>query len=237
MRKCMTCAVVVILAMLSGCATITKGSTQPVTLHTDPDGAICDVVREEKTLASVGATPGQVTVDRGWGSLEVRCRKNGYQSIDAKVDSEVQGWTFGNILIGGLVGFAVDAASGAMRQYPQFVTLTLVPEEFPSVEARDAYLKRTLERFDREAAEAAALLRKNCTSEELCEKDAKALEAVKQRRVDELRAKVGAARIRIPEPVAPPPAQSSRSHDGARPGTLVPRRGQPLFAGALRARA
>jgi hypothetical protein len=226
LRKHQVCVAAIALALLSGCATITKGSSQPVTLHTDPDGAVCDIVREEKTVASVGATPGQVTVDRGWGSLEVRCRKTGYQSIDAKVDSEVQGWTFGNILIGGIIGFAVDAASGAMRQYPQFVTLTLVPEEFASTEAREEYFARTKERFDREGAEALALLQKKCTSEEACAQDAKALQAAKDKRLAVLRAKVDAARIK-------PPSQSSGQAHPGRQGPLAARIGRPMLAGLL----
>jgi len=210
------------LALIQGCATITKGSSQPVTLHTDPDGAACDITREQKTVASVGATPGQVTVDRGWGAIDISCRKPGFQPTEARVDSEVQGWTFGNILIGGIIGFAVDAASGAMRQYPQFITLTLVPEEFASVAERDAYLVRTKARFDKEAAEAAELLRKNCATD-ACDKEAAALEAAKEKRLALLQEKVMAARIKQPA--------SSRLDPGIDPLATRPAR---AVLGALR---
>ena len=49
--------------------------------------------------------------------------------------------TFGNILFGGIIGIAVDAASGAMHQYPDSVTITLIPDEFATAEARGRVLR------------------------------------------------------------------------------------------------
>jgi hypothetical protein len=189
---------VVALALLgSGCATVTKGTNQAVTIHTDPDGATCDVSRELKTVASIAATPGQVTVDKAFGAIDVSCRKTGHQSTELRVDSQVQGWTFGNILLGGLIGFAVDAASGAMREYPQFITLTLVPDEFASAEERERYVDERLARFDTEAVKASALLDKDCGADP-CVEQRKALEETKSRRVALLRERVDKARIRAP---------------------------------------
>ncbi|MBL8416161.1 MAG: hypothetical protein JNM42_17160 [Propionivibrio sp.] len=197
--------IVVATTLATGCATVTKGTTQPVTLHTDPDGATCDVTRELKNVASLSATPGQVLVDKAWGSIDVSCRKSGHQPTEVRVDSEVQGWTFGNILIGGIIGFAVDAASGAMRQYPQFIMLTLVPEEFESTEDRDRYLNERLSRFEEEAAKAAQLLDKNCSAD-ACAAERKALQETKERRVALLRERVDKARIRTPAAAGTPSA-------------------------------
>jgi hypothetical protein len=201
--------VIVIAATLaSGCATVTKGTTQPVTLHTDPDGATCDVTREHKNVASLSATPGQVIVDKEWGPIDVSCRKRDHQPTEVRVDSEVQGWTFGNILLGGIFGFALDAVSGAMRQYPQFIMLTLVPEEFASVEDRDRYLSERLSRFEEEAAKATQLLDKNCSAD-ACAAERKALQETKERRVALLRERVDKARIRAPAASDTPPATPS----------------------------
>src|SRR5262245_58820579 len=156
------CAVMALSAFASGCATVTRGSTQAVNLHTDPDGAVCDISRESKVVASLAATPGQVMVSKEFAAIDVSCRKTGYQPSDVRVESSVEAWTFGNILIGGIIGFAVDAASGAMRQYPQFLTLTLVPEEFATTDAREEYVKDRLARFEKEAATATEELNKRC---------------------------------------------------------------------------
>ncbi len=208
-------AVAGLVAMISGCATVTKGTTQPITLQTDPDGATCDVSRELKNVASLNATPGQVTVDKAWGSIDVSCRKAGHQPTDVRVDSEVQAWTFGNILIGGIFGFAFDAVSGAMRQYPQFITLTLVPEEFANTEERDRYLRERLSRFEVEAAKATELLDKNCSAD-ACAAGRKALQEAKERRVALLRERVDKARIREPDAAAAPPAAPSDASPAAK---------------------
>jgi len=195
-------AVVALVLLGSGCATVTKGSSQALTIHTDPDGATCDVSRELKTVASLAATPGQVTVDKAFGAIDVACRKTGHQPTELRVDSQVQGWTFGNILIGGLIGFAVDAASGAMREYPQFITLTLVPEEFANAEERERYVNERLARFDTEAAKASALLDKDCGADP-CADQRKALQETKLQRVALLRERVDKARIRAPVEAPP----------------------------------
>jgi len=209
-RLTLVTTLVTALVLASGCATITKGTNQAVTLHTDPDGATCDVTRELKVVASLNATPGQVQVDKAFGAIDVSCRKTGYQPTEVRVDSSVQGWTFGNILIGGVVGFAVDAASGAMREYPQFITLTLVPEEFPNVEERERYFKERLTRFEEEAAKATELLNKGCSSD-ACATDRKALQDAKEQRVALLRERLDKARLRQPAITAPPGVPSNAS--------------------------
>jgi hypothetical protein len=45
----------------------------------------------------------------------VRVSKEGFQSRERKVDGTVNGWYFGNVVFGGLIGMiAVDPATGAM---------------------------------------------------------------------------------------------------------------------------
>lgn len=200
--------IVVAAALASGCATVTKGTTQPVTLHTDPDGATCQVSRDLTNVGSLSATPGQVLVDKACGAIDISCRKSGHQPTEVRVNSEVQAWTFGNILIGGIIGFAVDAASGAMRQYPQFITLTLVPEEFASAEDRDRYIGERLARFEEEAAQATKLLDKNCSAD-ACAAERKSLQEAKERRVALLRERVDKARIRAPAAANTSPATPS----------------------------
>ena len=45
--------------------------------------------------------------------------------------------TFGNILIGGLIGVVIDASTGAMLKYSDSVTFVLVPVEFATASDRD----------------------------------------------------------------------------------------------------
>jgi hypothetical protein len=99
-------------------ATIVKGTTQPVTINTEPTGAACNVVRDGGTIGVVDPTPGTVQIAKIHRPLYVNCKKSGYEEISQQVHSQFQAMTLGNILIGGIIGFGVDAISGAMYEYP-----------------------------------------------------------------------------------------------------------------------
>jgi len=57
--------------------------------------------------------------------LNVSCSKPGYSDGSTQVTGRVEGTTAGNILLGGVIGLGVDAASGALYKYPDTVTVTL----------------------------------------------------------------------------------------------------------------
>lgn len=58
MKTLLVGLVVGFVLLMSGCATITKGSQQTVTISTDPTGAACNMTRDGKPLAVVNPTPG-----------------------------------------------------------------------------------------------------------------------------------------------------------------------------------
>ena len=151
-------------ALASGCATLTKGTVQTVTVNTDPTGAICTFTRDAKTVAVVNPTPGSVPVEKARGTIAISCTKQGYEQAAGSLASEFQAMTFGNILFGGLVGVAVDAASGAMHQYPETVTITLIPEEFATIAERDAFFNRMRASLEQEVAEVKERIGKMCTA-------------------------------------------------------------------------
>ena len=59
----------------------------------------------------------------------IRCNKDGYQEATYLNHSGSAGATFGNIVLGGGIGWAVDSAAGADNKYDSPVNITLVPEE------------------------------------------------------------------------------------------------------------
>lgn len=102
---------------LSGCATIIKGTTQSISVETDPvTGAECKLVSSEGTWYVT--TPGSVTVHKTKNDIEATCTKAGYQEAKATFPSHFNGATAGNLILGGVIGLGVDAASGANYQYP-----------------------------------------------------------------------------------------------------------------------
>lgn len=115
---------------LCGCATIVKGSTQPIALSTPPtSGAYCSLSNGEEYYDLM--SPGFVYVEKGVAPITVECTKSGWQPAVATIPSNFQAWTAGNILLGGLVGLGIDAASGAIHQYPLSFRVPMHPATEP----------------------------------------------------------------------------------------------------------
>lgn len=149
---------------LSACSTIVEGTTQNVTVMTDPAGASCSLKNGNGVVAIVNPTPGSVQLGKSREDIAVLCDKEGYQSTAGTLASSFEGMTFGNIIFGGIVGVAIDASSGAMNKYPANVVVHLAPESFPSEPARDAFFSRLIATKEAEAAQIIAQIEKTCTS-------------------------------------------------------------------------
>lgn len=115
----------VALLLLCGCATITQGSDQSLTVMTHPSGAECELRREGSIIGVVNPTPGTVQIDKDKDTITVSCELDGYERGVGTVESDFEGMTAGNLLFGGIIGVGVDAASGAMHEYPSTFTLIL----------------------------------------------------------------------------------------------------------------
>lgn len=171
---------------VTGCATIVRGSLQSVIVNTSPPGAACNFNRDGRIIATADPTPKTVDIEKGRKDIVVTCSRRGYKEASAPLLSTFEGWTFGNILFGGLIGVAVDAGSGAMHDYPQSVRITLIPEEFSSIAARDAFFDGLLEELESESATALTRLLKTCQGKDQCDKYASESQSLKQRRIAEL---------------------------------------------------
>jgi hypothetical protein len=114
-------------ASLSACASITKGSSQSIAVNTAPvQGANCTLQNQAGTWTVV--SPGSIVVPRTKHDLNVKCEKSGYQPGVGVLPSGTQMMTAGNLILGGVIGLAVDASTGAMNNYPEQITVTLTPE-------------------------------------------------------------------------------------------------------------
>lgn len=102
---------------LAACATITKGTTQPITLTTPGvTGAQCTLI-SEGIGTKVVQTPATLVLDKSTHSITVTCKKECYQDGTGIIASTTETMTAGNVLVGGVVGLGVDAVSGAMNKY------------------------------------------------------------------------------------------------------------------------
>jgi hypothetical protein len=109
---------------LGGCASIVKGTSQSISVSTPPTtGAQCTLSSSEGTWLVI--SPGNVTVPKSKSDIAVRCVKPGWQPAVATIPSGFAGMTAGNILLGGVVGLGIDAATGAIHQYPHSVQVPM----------------------------------------------------------------------------------------------------------------
>ena len=82
---------------------------------------------KDVAIGTVSPTPGSITVKRAGDSIRVICSKNGYRDATYLNKPGLNAATLGNVILGGLVGLAVDAASGANNKYEEVMTIRLEP--------------------------------------------------------------------------------------------------------------
>ena len=103
----------VIPFFLQNCATILSGSTQQVTINSNPKGAqvYVDGVKYGKTPVSIALKK------PGLGDKYAELRLDGHESRVILLNKSLDGLTFLNIIIGGIIGLGVDMATGAINKY------------------------------------------------------------------------------------------------------------------------
>jgi hypothetical protein len=114
---------------LTGCASIVEGTSQEITVNTNPAPATCGLYRQGTKIGEIASTPGSVLIKKTKYDITVLCVKDGYQQATYLNHSGAAGATFGNIVLGGGIGWAIDSASGADNKYDSPVNLTLVPAQ------------------------------------------------------------------------------------------------------------
>ena len=100
------------LVSLSACSSIVDGTSQEIMVNTNPPGADCALEREGAVIARVNPTPAATTIKKTKHNITIRCNKKGYQEATFMNKSGTAGATFGNIILGGGIGWAVDSAAG-----------------------------------------------------------------------------------------------------------------------------
>ncbi len=181
---------------LPACATITTGTSQSISVLTEPAGASCTLTRDGSIVGVVNPTPGTITISKSTRDIAIRCTRQGNLPGVASATPQFQAMTVGNLLIGGVIGLGVDAASGALSYYPANVLVTLPPESFSSEQSRDGFFTQRAADIRRLYDERALALRSSCTpgDRQTCEGRTAALE---RERDEELR-RLNAQRFSAP---------------------------------------
>lgn len=107
----------VIALAVTGCASIVKGTSQDVVINTPgAEGAQCTLTSKRIGTQTV-TTPATLNLKRSKHDIAISCSKPCYMTTTASMHSGVEGWTIGNILLGGIIGLGIDAWTGALNKY------------------------------------------------------------------------------------------------------------------------
>ncbi len=111
------------ITVTSGCATIIHGTTQKIPLSSTPSNA-------HVTVDGSGSfyTPTTVELTRKMDHILVFTKED-FEDEQVVITHVISGAVMGNILAGGLIGWGVDAVSGAQyRLVPEIVSVSLRPK-------------------------------------------------------------------------------------------------------------
>jgi hypothetical protein len=113
-------ALLFLILFHTGCASIVSKSSYPVTFVSEPAGAQIEVKDQKGKTRFTGITPATTTLPSGDGYFTrarytVTSTKDGYTPTTQQLHASMNGWYWGNLLFGGLIGMLiVDPISGAM---------------------------------------------------------------------------------------------------------------------------
>jgi hypothetical protein len=133
MRRIMMRGAALSAAVLaSGCATVFEGTSQEITVNTNPPGATCVFTRNGTVVGTIQSTPALLSVQKRKYDIMITCNKAGYAQATYLNHSGVSAAIAGNvaadiILTAGLSSI-VDSADGADNKYDSAVNITLAPK-------------------------------------------------------------------------------------------------------------
>jgi hypothetical protein len=125
MKKQMSCALAALA--LTGCASITGNKLQPLTVTTVQDnqeiaGVACTLSNDAGTWFVT--TPGTATVNKSTAAMTIDCRRDTLAG-NSRIESSANANVWGNVLLGGGIGYIVDRQTGAGFDYPNSTVVTM----------------------------------------------------------------------------------------------------------------
>lgn len=109
--------------IFSGCATIMSGSSQDISVTSVPSGAT--VTAEPGGMKAT--TPGVLVLNRKAGPYKVTFTLDGHDPYSVMLYTGTNGWLWGNLILGGIIGVAVDMSTGAsIKLSPEEINANLV---------------------------------------------------------------------------------------------------------------
>jgi hypothetical protein len=117
-----------IILLISSCASIISGRNQSVTVTSTTsnnlsiDNSKCKLTNSKGSWYST--TPNSIFIRKSWGDMTIECSNN-YLKGSKTFKSKHEAIVWGNIIFGGLIGWAIDAGTGSGFSYPQTMNVEI----------------------------------------------------------------------------------------------------------------
>jgi hypothetical protein len=103
--------------LVSGCATIFDGTSQEITVNTNPAGASCVFTRNGTVIGTIANTPALLSVQKRKWDITIACGKPGYAQATflnhSGTSAAIAGNVAADILLTAGLSSIVDSADGA----------------------------------------------------------------------------------------------------------------------------
>ena len=110
---------------LCSCATIIDGGPDTINFMTS-DGSSAEAQITTSAGTQTMVLPTLMSVPKSCKDIQVQVIEDKKTNMSYVIaDSQVNGWVFGNIIFGGLIGLAVDAVIGNICTYPSSVIVPI----------------------------------------------------------------------------------------------------------------
>ncbi len=119
------------LVFTASCASIFSESSYPLSVNSNPSMANFTISNRAGQEVQSGMTPEMVTLKASSGYFKsetytIVLSKDGFEDNVYTLSSSLDGWYWGNILLGGLIGMLiVDPLTGAMYKLPDRIDAQL----------------------------------------------------------------------------------------------------------------
>ncbi len=128
---------ILMAGLMSGCASIMSGTSQQLSFQSNPDEATVTV-----NGRVIGKTPVSTSMKKASGQSLV-FEKEGYKPLSMALETRLNSWFWGNIVLGGVVGSTTDGISGAVYEYsPSQYMVTLQPEGTSQMDSKTSLTDR-----------------------------------------------------------------------------------------------
>ena len=119
------------LVLLTSCASLFGGRKSKITIdNVRPIAEPVTLMVDDKTYHHV-EFPKEVKVKRGFKASKITAKANGYEDGEATVSKKFNTVTLCNLILGGIPGMAIDAATGAMmKPSEKYYTLNMQPKNY-----------------------------------------------------------------------------------------------------------